>query len=430
MEKRVLMVAYHYPPCTGSSGLQRTLSFARHLERYGWSPLVLTAAPRAYRQTGFDQLADSPASVAVTRAFALDTARSLSIWGWHPGWLAVPDAWISWFLGAVPAGLRVIRRHRPSVLWSTYPIATAHLIGAALQRLTGLPWVADFRDPMTEVDPVSGQRWPEDPLIWRARCWIERLTIRGCARAVFVAPQARQIYAERYAEVPERRWIIIPNGYDEEIFNEVERAGVGERDADRGFTLLHSGTLYPSPDRDPSAFFAALTRLRGEGTLPRDFRVVFRASGYEEHYRQLIRSFALEDVVLLKPAVPYREALAEMLCADGLLLIQGHDSNPAIPAKLYEYVRARRPVLALVDRAGDTARMLASSRIGTIAPPDSAELIAHGVLEFLQQIRAGVAAVAGRAEAERHSREARTAELARLLDEVEDEAQIRHLAGR
>jgi glycosyltransferase involved in cell wall biosynthesis len=423
MDKRVLMIAYHYPPCSGSSGLQRTLSFARHLDRHGWSPVVLTAAPRAYRQIGTDQLADSPASVPVTRAFALDAARHLAIGGRHFGWLAVPDAWVSWVLGAVPAGLRMIRAHRPHVLWSTYPLATAHVIGAVLHRLTGIPWVTDFRDPMTEVDPVTGQRWPAEPRIWRARCVIERLAVRHSSRAVFVAPQAHQIYAERYPDVPRRRWAVIPNGYDEEIFAEVERTtAIGPRDA--SLTLLHSGTLYPSPDRDPSALFAALKRLGAEHKLPPRLRVVFRASGYDEHYRRLITAFGLDDLVVLRPPVGYRQALLEMLQADGLLLIQGHDSNPAIPAKLYEYLRARRPILALVAPDGDTAATLRDSRVGTIAPPDSAERIALALPEFFDALRAGTAAVAPRGQVERHSRESRTRELAELLDEVHDDARV------
>ncbi|TQE98065.1 MAG: glycosyltransferase family 4 protein [Spiribacter salinus] len=73
-----------------------------------------------------------------------------------------------WALRALPVGVRVIRGERPAVIWSTYPIATAHLIGYLLHRLTGLPWIADFRDSMTEPD------YPDDPAQWRAYRRIER----------------------------------------------------------------------------------------------------------------------------------------------------------------------------------------------------------------------------------------------------------------
>ena len=148
--RRVLMVAFHYPPCFGSSGYLRTLKFSRYLPQHGWQPIVLTAHPRAYPQTTAEQLPEVPPIASVTRTFALDARRHLAIRGSSLRIMALPDQWSSWWLSAVPAGLRLVRRYRPAVLWSTYPIATAHLIGLTLHRLTGIPWVADFRDSMTD----------------------------------------------------------------------------------------------------------------------------------------------------------------------------------------------------------------------------------------------------------------------------------------
>ena len=157
--KRVLMVAYHFPPLTGSSGIQRTLRFVQHLPSFNWQPLVLTASPRAYERTSDDLNRDIPPGTVVRRAFALDTARHLSISGRYVGAMARPDRWVSWRFDAVRRGLQMIREYKPDAIWSTYPIATAHLIGAELQRRSGLPWIADFRDPMAQdgypVDPIT-----------------------------------------------------------------------------------------------------------------------------------------------------------------------------------------------------------------------------------------------------------------------------------
>jgi len=126
MVKRVLMIAYHFPPISASSGFQRTLRFSQYLPESGWMPSVLTVHPRAYP----GHVADPPEANAlprdghVRRAFALDTAKHLSLFGRYPQWLSTPDRWWSWQIGAVPAGLAMIRELKPDVLWSTFPIAT------------------------------------------------------------------------------------------------------------------------------------------------------------------------------------------------------------------------------------------------------------------------------------------------------------------
>lgn len=417
--KRVLMVAYHYPPCRGSSGLQRTLSFTRYLRSSGWMPLVVSADPRAYTTTGNDQLSDIPSSVIVRRAFALDTARQLSIRGRYLGWMALPDQWVSWLFWAVPVALRLIQEQKPLVIWSTYPIATAHLIGYVLHQFTRLPWVADFRDPMTEIDPVTQKRFPANPRLFWVRAWIERLVVKHCTRAVFVTSGALRIYQHRYPEVPSERWALIPNGYDEEVFASVKQIDPSLVQQKEPITLLHSGVLYPTPDRDPRPFFRAVAQLKKDGILSaRTFKVILRASGSEHLYRDAILRLGIEDLVVLEPAISYRAALTEMLNVEGLLLFQGHDSNPAVPAKLYEYIRARRPIFAMVDGQGATASVLRETGVGMLAPLDSEEAIAVGLKTFLEEIRNGTAPVASEESIALHSREYRTKELASLLDSI------------
>jgi hypothetical protein len=137
--RRVLMIAYHFPPVGESSGIQRTLKFATYLPEHGWEPLVLTISPRAYERVNPDQLREIPSGMIVARAFGLDTARHLSIHGRYARWTAQPDRWISWLPAALVQGLSLVRRYRPAAILSTFPIATAHLIGLSLRRLTGLP---------------------------------------------------------------------------------------------------------------------------------------------------------------------------------------------------------------------------------------------------------------------------------------------------
>lgn len=410
MVKRVLMIAYHYPPVLGSSGVQRALKFSRYLPEYGWQPIVLTVHPRAYAQTTDGQMDEIADGAIVKRAFALDTSRHLSFRGAYPRLFALPDRWASWWLGAVPAGLRLIRRYRPQVLWSTYPIATAHMIGLTLSRASGVPWIADFRDSMTE------EHYPEHSGTRRVYRWIERNTVHRCHHAVFTTPGAIKMYAQRYPDIPGSRWVKIENAFDEDNFREAERTLARKRAATSPLVLLHSGLLYPS-ERDPAAFFAALEDLCAAGSISNgEVKIVLRASGYDDYYSRLIEQYNLGRIVELLPAVSYREALTEMLSVDGLLIFQAANCNHQIPAKIYEYLRARRPILALTDPAGDTAGVLRAAGVDTIVPIDAKEQIAAGLQEFLARIREGRAPIATETEIARHTRRARTQELAGLLD--------------
>jgi hypothetical protein len=412
MVKRVLMVAFHFPPMNVSSGIQRTLRFAQYLPEFNWEPLILTAHPRAYSGVSPASLSEVPPHLKVRRAFALDAARHLSLRGTYPQWLALPDRWWSWWLGAVPAGLSLIRKLNPDVLWSTYPIATAHLIAYTLHRLTGIRWVADFRDPMVEPG------YPPNPLEHRAFEWIECRTFKRCERAVFASPGALRLCMERYPDMVRSRLTIIENGYDESSFTEAEQAAVAARTGRRPLVLVHSGTIYPS-ERDPRPFFAALSELCGNGSIKRgELRVVLRATGADDYLRGLIAHYGIEGIVALEPTLPYRAALAEMIAADGLLVLQAANCNNQVPAKLYEYLRARRPILALTDPTGDTAAVLSRAGIDTVARLDSQEEISRLLVRFLELLRLQRAPVAGEATVLAASRRSRTIELARVLDAV------------
>jgi glycosyltransferase involved in cell wall biosynthesis len=405
--KRVLMIAFHFPPLAFGSGIQRTLRFVQHLPEAGWQPDVLSVNERAYDQVDPRSLAEIPAGARVARAFALDARRDLSLWGRYFGWTANPDRWASWRLDGVRQGCRLIEASPPQVIWSTYPIPTAHLIAAHLHRRTGIPWIADFRDPMWQAD------YPEDPGLRRSFARIERATVQAARFCVFTSPGALRDYQERYPFAADR-FVLIENGYDESSFAPL--AGIAPPAAHAGpALLLHSGVVYPS-ERDPSWLFEAMGRLsRGGWLTPRRLRIRFRASHHDALLLRLARAHGVESCIELAPAIPHGEALREMLQADGLLVMQAANCNSQIPAKLYEYLRARRPILGLTDPAGDTAVTLVKAGVTAIAPLDSAAAIEAALRSFVDGLPAGgglpdAAAVAAASRAQR------TRSLAELLE--------------
>jgi glycosyltransferase involved in cell wall biosynthesis len=343
-------------------------------------------------------------------AFALDTARQLSIAGRYPGFLARPDRWMTWKYHGVRAGMRLIRTWRPDVIWSTYPIATAHVIGSALHRRSGLPWIADFRDPMAQ------DGYPADPRVWQSFKRIEEDALGHARFSVFTTPGAARVYRERYPGFA-ARVEVIENGYDDESFVGLDVQAAAREPLNPGaITLLHSGIVYPS-ERDPTQFFEALSRLVASGQLQRDaLKVRFRAAAHEGMLGDLARRFAVEDMIELLPPIPYRAALEEMLRADALLVLQASNCNEQIPAKLYEYLRASRPVLALTDPQGDTAGVMREAGLDSIAPLDDADAIADRLARFLSDLRSGAANTPDAQWVAAASRRERTRALANFLD--------------
>jgi glycosyltransferase involved in cell wall biosynthesis len=409
--KRVLMIAYHFPPLAGSSGIQRTLRFVQHLPAFGWEPIVLTTHPRAYEQTSDDLMDEVPPSIHVERAFALDAARHLAIGSRYPAIVARPDRWIAWRFGAVPAGMRLIRKYRPQAIWSTFPIATAHVIGEALQRRAALPWIADFRDPMAQ------EGYPTDPRVWRSFKTIEETVSRYARFSVFTTPGAARDWKTRYPEQGSRT-VVIENGYDEESFAGLAGAGRAREPLNPGaVTVLHSGIVYPS-ERDPTWLFAALARLVDEQRLVRGkFKIRFRAAVHDELLRTLAQQHRLGDFVEVLPPIGYRAALEEMVRAEALLILQAANCNEQIPAKIYEYLRAGQPILALTDAQGDTAGILREAGIDSIARLDSEDEIVALLGRFVSaQGDGSLHAVAHSDYVARASRTMRAGELAGLLN--------------
>ena len=156
------MIAFHFPPMSGSSGYLRPLRFAEYLrDDFDWYPIILTAHPAIYPRINSEGIEDIERHLEIHRARALDTQQHLSFRGKFLQILALPDRWISWYVPALIKGVKLIRRHRPEIIWSTSPIATTHLVAASLAKLFRIPWIADFRDPMTLED------YPRNPYVER-----------------------------------------------------------------------------------------------------------------------------------------------------------------------------------------------------------------------------------------------------------------------
>lgn len=404
--RTILLIAFHFPPIQASSGLQRTLRFAQYLPEFGWKPIVLTVgAPLISRAQAAQSDANS-AGYNVVRAPCLDAALHLSFRNNYPRFLALPDRWATWQWTAVPIARRILRKSPVDALWSTYPIATAHKIAAAIAHTTDAPWIADFRDPMAQPG------YPSNPRQKRSFEQVETLVARRADRLIFVTPSAQDVYRRRFPERSAKDFLLLENGYDESTFSNLPPAIKPGGPP----VLLHSGIVYPR-ERDPDALFTALGRLARNGTIREgDFLLRFRAPVHSALLRSLADKHGVSAFIDIQPSVPYTSALQEMLSADALVVMQGANCNEQIPAKLYEYLRAQRPILPLADPHGDTGKTLTTLGYPMVTKLESIEQIMENLPRFLSALRRGNLPVARLDDVACYSRRTLTGRLASILD--------------
>ncbi len=403
--RKLLFIAYHFPPIQGSTGTTRTVAFSRYLKQYDWDVRILTIRPTAYDDVSNDNETHIPPWVKVERAWGLDTRRSLAVKGRYPRLLALPDRWQSWIAGGFVSGSRIIKTWKPDLIMTTYPIPSAHVIGYLLHRKFQLPWVAEFRDPMLQPNYPLNQ--------WERKAFtrIEKLVFANAAEIVVTTDGCKRMYLDRFPGVS--RLSVISNGYDPEMFAEI--LSTPGTTSSVGLVFLHSGLLYPH-ERNPTAFFNAVQTLSRCGFLTDkkvEFR--FRASGNDVRYVQTVKDMGIDRWIRFLPRIPYTAALAEMVNADALMLFQADNCNDQIPAKTYEYMCCRKPILAFTDPAGDTGKLLDSVGVRNIAKLDDSAAIEKQLKIFLEEIQAGKAFIVSKADAGRFSREALTGDLSRAL---------------
>lgn len=399
--KRILMVALDFPPCK-SAGVQRTLKFAEYLMEFGWEPIILTVDESAHEQLDHSQ--EVPAGIKhVYRSFSYNASRDFSIKGKYLSIMKEPDRWWTWRYSAVPLGKELIKKYQPDVIWSTYPVSTAHSIANKLANYSGLPWIADYRDPVQSRYDNSIK-----PVLNIAQN-IEAKVLNNAAKVVFTTQQASTLYQSIYPDLPLNKFHVIENGFDEGNFQlEDVQSGVSENT--KKFTLLHSGAVYQN-GRDPVEIFKAIAALKTKGLIAEDsFELVFRGiSG--ELYTDIINSLGIEKLIQFKPSISYVESLNEMMAADALLLIQGALFRNQIPGKLFEYIRSNKPILALTSKIGATSELLEDVEVAY-----SAEYADEVSLAIEQLMRTETCE---RKNIARFSRYEKTRELVTLLDSLE-----------
>lgn len=361
MNRHLLLVAYYFPPL-GGIGSVRALRFAQHLPAFGWDVTVLAPSNGAYHRDESlvfpeEQVIRAP-SIELSRVgkkalFAGGGDSTAAVVGGTRArlraaarrWMYWPDAQRGWEPGALLVGRRALRRHQfDAVMSSSFPI-TSHLVARRLARRAGVPWIAEFRDPWSDVLVSSSNE--------QARAGrLERQLIRDCTALVTVSPSWAELFRMKGAHGPVS---VITNGLDSPI-----EPNSDEGNADDHFVLTHVGTM--SLDfQDHRTVWRAVATARAAGVdLVDELRFVGELPGSA---RRELDALGLGDLVRITGFVSHPRALDE-LRSSGALVAAGDTeetviANGRIAAKVFEYLGTLLPIVYVGPEESDAAQLLA-----------------------------------------------------------------------
>ncbi len=432
--KKVLIITYYWPPM-GGGGVQRWLKFTKYLREYGWEPVIFTTEGGNISIRDESLYRDVPEDVEVIRepirepydwyhrllgkkkgesfhaGFVEQEGEQGNSWIkrfalWVRGTLFIPDAKMLWIRPASRRILRYLKKSHIDAVVSTGPPHTTHLIAKKVRNKTGLPWLADFRDPWTNIDwyqHLDLGKWAD-----QRHHRLEKEVLTQADKVVTVSWS----WAEDFREIAGVPVEVVTNGYDEEDFKKCDDTPLTE-----AFTLTHAGSF--NKDRNPHTLWKVLGELCQEDEgLKEDLRI--RLIGPTDHtVRQGIEQNGMSDNLLMIDGLPHEEVI-EHLCSSWVLLLPLNDTpniGGVIPGKLYEYMGAHRPILCIGKPDADAGRIIQEARAGTITDFREEVALKKALRNMVKGYQAGKLEVSSEGVG-RYSRRKLAGQVARELDAI------------
>ena len=434
--KRVLIITYYWPP-SGGSGVQRWLKMSKYLPENGWQPVIYTTEGAEYPIVDPSLEKDVAPEVEVIRrpifepytfykkflgmkkeetvkmGFIQEKEKKKS-WKedlslWIRGNLFIPDARRWWVKPSVRYLKSYLKDHPVDAIISTGPPHSMHLIAMKLKEALRIPWVADFRDPWTEIDYYNDLRLTR--CSDRKHHRLEREVLSKADKVVTVAPDG----ARRLGKIGNRNVRVVYNGFDRDDDAQTPIS------LPESFTITYLGVL--SKIQNPKNLWQVLGELiKEDEKFNKDLKINIIGQ-IDNSVSQSIEEQGLAQHVTYSPYIPHDQVSAVHRSSTLLLLLLMPDSEPRakglLTGKLFEYLASGRPILCIGPEDDDAARILKETQAGVTVRFEDRERMKETIKGLYQKYLENDLPDNANAEVERYSRRELTKQYAKILNQIE-----------
>ncbi len=376
--------------------MQRVTKFVKYLQDFGWTPIVLAPLDPQYQALDASLEKEIPADIIIRRSpifephnlykkfVGIDKNTAIDVnvnqrEGSKPSLkqriasfvrstFFVPDGRIGWLRSAVAEGVKITKEFPISAIYTSSPPYTVSLIGRSIARKTGIPFVAGFRDPWSGFESSTPDRWLLPRLLDEH---LEHTVFRDATKIDVAWKGIVSDALEKYPELPKDKFVLIPNGFDSADFPEKDIHQRAKRIRGEQFVLTYSGSMYGP--RNPKSLFAALELLIKRNEID-PTKITLRFVGrFGTEIHEMFEAPLIKPMIEKFDYVAHNRAVELVSDSDALLLIV--DDTPSVaeivPGKVYEYLGAMRPMIAIAPPTGAIGQLLKETSGGiTVATSD------------------------------------------------------------
>jgi glycosyltransferase involved in cell wall biosynthesis len=425
--KKILIITYYWPP-SGGAGVQRWLKFVKYLVKFGYKPHVYT--PENPESPAIDKSlqADVPDQAVIVKRKIFepysfykkftgksgnvnasflsedkDSRKKLTekISVWIRGNFFIPDARVFWVNPSYRFLKKYIKENNIDVIISTGPPHSMHLIAKKLKEKLDIKWIADFRDPWTNIDfykDLMLTNWAD-----QKHKKLEREVLQTADRVITIG----NTIADEFMQISKKRVEVITNGFDAEDFENVENI---ETD---NFTIVHIGSI--NADRNHKIFWQAISELVTENREFKEKLKIKFIGKLDYSVKESIEKYKLENITEIIAYVPHNEVIKYLSEAKALYLPLNNTPNAkgVLSGKLFEYLAVNKPIIAIGDENGDAANLIKETKSGFLVGFDNKEKLKEALIEIFNNYEKFTSVHIN--ERIKYSREELTKELIELL---------------